>query len=90
MNFEQFCVTQTYWGDLAKLPTCFGGKLQTMFQVAQAFVPFSKEMAVNRGLKTDVWVPATTRMDWCRQYVTSAQHPALIAFATSEYPQLEY
>lgn len=73
-----------------KLPTCFGGKLQTMFQVAQAFVQFSKEIALNLGLKTDVCAPSVTRMDWCQQYLTAPQHPKLIAFAASEYPQLEY
>lgn len=76
--------------DPENLPNCFGGKLQTMFQVAQAFVGFSKEMAMNLGLQTDVCLPNATRMNWCQQYMTSPQHPALIALAASEYPQLEY
>jgi hypothetical protein len=72
------------------LPTCFGGKLQTMVQIAQAFIIFSKETALNHGLRTDICVPANTRKDWCQQHMTAPQHPALIAFATSEYPRLEY
>lgn len=74
----------------AALPACFGGKLQTMIQITQAFVAFSKEMALNLGLQTDVCAPSATRLNWCQQYMTAPQHPALIAFATSEYPQLEY
>lgn len=76
--------------DPANLPNCFGGKLQTMFQIAQAFVLFSRETAINLGLSTDVWAPATSRMNWCQQYITSPQHAALTAFAVSEYPRLEY
>lgn len=74
----------------ALVPSCFGGKLQTMLQVSQAFVLFSKEMAVSHGLITDVWAPSLNRRDWTRQYVTSSQHAAIAAFAASERPQLEY
>src|SRR5258708_6528549 len=76
--------------DPTNLPSCFGGKLQTMFQVGQAFVLFAKELALNLGLGTDVWVPAATRRDWWMQYVTCAQHPPLSQFAVSVYPHLQY
>ena len=76
--------------DPENIPKCFGGKLQTMFQITQAFVLFSKELAINYGLKTDVWSVAQTRKDWAQQYITSAQHSALTQFSKSEYPSLEY
>lgn len=72
------------------IPTCFGGKLQTMIEISQAFVNFSKEMALTLGLKTDVCLPSVARKDWCQRYMTSNQHAALTAFAHTEYARLEY
>lgn len=89
---EAFRMMTAFQGsfDPANLPTCFGGKLQTMLEMAKAFVLFAKEMAVVHALSTDVWLPAATRMNWCQLHLTAPQHPALTTFATSEYPQLEY
>ena len=76
--------------DPTNLPNCFSGKLQTMFQMAQAFVLFSKELAINLSLNTDVCDPIPLRKDWWTHHVTSPQHVALTAFAATENPKLDY
>jgi hypothetical protein len=40
--------------DPANLPNSFAGEVLTMFKVAKAFVEFSAELALSRGLVTDV------------------------------------
>lgn len=87
--FEMMSAFQASY-DPTNVPHCFSGKLQTMLRVAQAFVMFAKEIAIDYGLNTDVWSPAISRKDWCKKYVTSPQDPALLAFAETEYPALEF
>jgi len=76
--------------DAAKIPTCFAGKLRTMFDITRAFVLFARDTAKDMGLKTDVYSPEPTRKDWSKKLVTSAQDAALRDFAASLSPQLEF
>ena len=76
--------------DSNDIPNCFGGKLQTMLQVSKAFICFSKDVCIQLGLATDIWLPENTRSDWVRNHITANQNASLNVFAQSEYAQLVF
>lgn len=76
--------------DPANIPSCFTGKLKTMLSVSQAFVQFSKEIALANALKTDVCNTVATRLAWTQQNITSPQDALLTNFYASELPGLEF
>lgn len=76
--------------DSTNLPSCFGGKLRTMFDITHAFVLFARDTAKEMGLQTDVYVPEPNRKDWCKNLITSAEDPALRSFAESYNAQLQF
>lgn len=76
--------------DPANMPNCFGGKFRTMFDISVAFVLFARDMAKDFHLSTDVYAPHPTRRDWCQTLITPAQAAAILAFASTYHPQIEY